>query len=53
MFYKNIYRTQKQILITRIVSNTKKYDDVTPVLKNLRWLPVKTILYFRGAVYGF
>ena len=43
------------MLITCIVSNTKKYDDVTPVLKNLRWLPcsVKTILYFRGAVYGF
>ena len=26
----------------RIVSNTKKYDHVTPVLKSLRWLPVKT-----------
>ena len=34
-------------------SNTKKYDHVTPVLKNLRWLPVKTNLFFKEAVMAF
>ena len=34
-------------------SNTNKYDHVTPVLKNLRWLPVKTNLYFKEAVMAF
>ena len=34
-------------------SNTNKYDHVTPVLKNLRWLPVKTNLYFKEAVVAF
>ena len=31
-------------------SNTKKYDHVTPALKNRRLLPVKANLYFREAV---
>ena len=34
-------------------SNTKKYNHVTPVLiplKNLKWLPVKTNLYFKEAI---
>ena len=34
-------------------SNTKKYDHVTPVLKNLRWLAVKTNLFFKEAVMAF
>ena len=37
-----------------IVSNTKKYDHViSSVLKNLRWLLVKTNLYFRDATLAF
>ena len=36
-----------------MVSNTKKYDYVTPVLKSSRWLQVKTNLYFRDAVMAF
>ena len=34
-------------------SNTKKYDHVTPALKNQRLLPVKANLYFREAVMAF
>ena len=52
--YTNIRKLQSvQNFAARIVSNTKKYDHVTPVLKNLKWLPVKTNLYFRDAVMAF
>ena len=34
-------------------SNTKKYDHVTPALKNQRLLPVKANLYFREALMAF
>ena len=37
----NIRKLQSvQNFAARIVSNTEKYDHVTPVLKSLRWLPV-------------
>ena len=43
-----------QNFAARIVSDTKKYDHVSPVLKRLRWLPVKkNNLYFRDAVMAF
>ena len=34
----------------RIVSGRRKYDHVSPALKELRWLPVKKHLYYRDAV---
>ncbi len=34
----------------RIVTGTGKYDHVTPILKELKWLPVREYLYFRHAV---
>ena len=37
----------------RIVTRTRKYDHVTPVLKELKWLPVATKLSFRNAVMAF
>ena len=50
----NIRKLQSvQNFAARILSNTKKYDHVTPVLKRLRWLPVKNNLYFRDAVMAF
>ena len=50
----NITKLQSvQNFAARIVSNTKKYDHVTPVLKRLRWLPVKTNLYLRNTVMAF
>ena len=30
-----------QNFAARIVSDTRKYDHISPVLKNLKWLPVK------------
>ena len=33
-----------------IVTGTRKYDNVTPILKELKWLPVREYLYFRHAV---
>ncbi len=33
-----------------IVSGTGKYDHVTLILKELKWLPVREYLYFRHAV---
>ena len=42
-----------QNFAARIVSNTRKFDHVTPVLKDLRWLPVNSQLYYRDAVLAF
>ena len=33
-----------------ILSGAEKFDHITPLLKDLRWLPVKQELYFRLAV---
>ena len=37
----------------RIVCNIRKYDHVSPSLKSLKWIPVKSHLYFRDAVMAF
>ena len=37
----------------RIVSGARKYDHVTPILKDLNWLPVTTQLYYRSATMAF
>ena len=37
----------------RIVSGTRKFDHVTPILKQLRWLPVAKQLEYRSAVMAF
>jgi len=34
-----------QNFAARIVYGTRKFDHVTPALKNLRWIPVKSHLY--------
>ena len=47
----NIRKLQSvQNLAACTVSNTKKYHHVFPVVKSLRWPPVKTNLYFRDTV---
>ena len=38
---------------SRIVSGAGKFDHITPLLKDLCWLPVKQQLYFRLAVLVF
>ena len=42
-----------QNFAAQIISNTRKFDYVTPILKDLRWLPVKSQLYYRNAVLAF
>ena len=34
----------------RILCGAKKFDHITPLLKGLRWLPIRQQLYFRFAV---
>jgi len=44
----NTNRLQKvQNCAARIVSNTRKYDHITPVLKELHWLPVKYRVWYK------
>jgi len=42
-----------QNFAARIISNTRKFNHVTPVLKELCWLPVKSQLYYPDAVPAF
>jgi len=42
-----------QNFATRIVTRARKYDHVTPVPKELKWLPVATQSYLRNAVMAF
>ena len=45
---RNIRKLQGiQNFAARIISGTRKYDHITPVLKELRWIPVKLQLYYR------
>ena len=37
----------------RIVSEARKYDHVTPILKQLNWLPVRQHLYNHDAILAF
>ena len=37
----------------RIVNGARKYDHVTPILKQLRWLPVRQQLFYRDAIMAF
>ena len=47
----NINKLQAvQNFACRIVSGTRKFDHVTPILKQLRWLPVAKQLEYRSAV---
>ena len=36
-----------------ILCGAKKFDHITPLLKELRWLPIRQELYFRFAVLVF
>jgi len=31
----------------RIVTNTRKYDHITPILQKLHWLPVRQRIHFK------
>ncbi len=51
---KNIKKVQRvQNFAARVITNTRKYDHITPVLQQLQWLPVKSILLYRDGVLAF
>ena len=42
-----------QNMAARVISRTSKYDHITPVLKELHWLPVEQRIAFRILVHTF
>ena len=51
---KNISKLQKiQNFAARIITNTRKFDHITPVLQELRWLPVSYYLMNTVDVLAF
>ena len=50
----NIKKLQSvQNFAARIIGGDRKYDHVTPILKELQWIPVKKHLFYRDAVLAF
>ena len=48
---KNIAKLQTvHNFAARIVTGTRKYDHITPVLQQLKWLPVSYTLRYKDAV---
>ena len=51
---KNLKKLQTvQNFAARIVTGSRKYEHITPVLKDLQWLPVKLQLYYRDAILAY
>ena len=42
-----------QNFAARIICVSRKFDHVTPLLKELHWLPIKSQLYLRDALLAF
>ena len=38
---------------SHIIDGLQKYDHMTPILKELNWIPVKKQLFYRDAVFAF
>ena len=52
--HKNISKLQSvQNFAARIVTGTRKYDHITPVLKQLKWLTVEMILHLRDCIMTY
>ena len=50
----NICKLQAvQIFAARIVTNSRKFDHISPILKQLCWMPVKDHLFYRDALLTF
>ena len=46
----NVKKVQSiQNFACKIITKSRKYDHVTPLLRELNWLPVDKLLYFRDA----
>ena len=51
---KNICKLQKvQNFAARIVSGARKYDHITPILRELKWLPVNSTLLYKIGILTF
>jgi hypothetical protein len=51
---RNLKKLQSvQNFVSRIIGGLQKYDHVTPILKELNWIPVKKQLFYRDAVFVF
>ena len=50
----NISKLQKvQNFAGRIITGKRKFDHITPVLRELRWLPVTSFLKYMIAILAF
>ena len=50
----NVKKLQRvQSFALRLVTKANKYDHITPLLHQLQWLPVKSILLFKEGVLAF
>ena len=50
----NINKLQAiQNFAARIVTRSRKFDHITPILKQLHWMPVKDHLFYRDALLTF
>lgn len=51
---KNIVKLQKvQNFAARIITGARKFDHITPVLKELNWLPVDSVLKYKDGILAF
>jgi hypothetical protein len=51
---KLLYKLQKvQNIAARIITNTKRFDHITPVLQSLHWLPVKQHITYKVMVLTY
>ena len=51
---RNLKKLQSvQNFASHIIGGLQKYDHVTPILKELNWIPVKKQLFYRDAVFVF
>ena len=57
MAFSNIIYISKlqrvQNAAARLITNTRKYDHITPALYNLHWLPVFYRVYFKILIVAF
>ena len=49
-YYMQITKYSHENFAARIATGTRKYDHIIPVLKELKWPPEATQLYFRNAI---
>ena len=51
---KNVKKLQAvQNFACRIVSNTRKFDHITPAMEELEWLPIKDLLLYRDSIMTY